>query len=153
MRNIKIYFILLLLYTGFGAMAQSSIAPFMSYQAVARSVDGQLLATEAITVKVAFSSKDGSSKVFYEETHQVETDNIGASQLMMGNGNPLQGKWSTIPWSQENVFLSIYLKTSQQTDFKLVSRSQMLSVPYAFHSKTTDQLLDKKAASLRNQSI
>ncbi|GAB5555098.1 MAG: hypothetical protein Sapg2KO_46890 [Saprospiraceae bacterium] len=124
----------------------------MNYQAIARDVSGQFLANQTIEVKASYTSKDGKSSVYYSETHKIVTDQNGLFSIQIGNGLTHQGAISEIPWADNPVFLSIELAKPGQ-DFKLVSRSQMLSVPYAFHAAKTGSVQDTQQVDLRNQSI
>lgn len=124
----------------------------MNYQAIARDFSGQILANQAISVKASYTSKDGESSRYYSEVHELITGENGLFAIQIGNGQIQEGAISEIPWADSPVFLSIELAKPNQ-NFKLVSRSQMLSVPYAFHAAKTKSVLDTQQVELRNQSI
>ncbi len=153
MKKIVFSFLVLnLLFVGSIWSQQTKGIELMNYQAIARDVSGQFLANQTIEVKASYTSKDGKSSVYYSETHKIVTDQNGLFSIQIGNGLTHQGAISEIPWADNPVFLSIELAKPGQ-DFKLVSRSQMLSVPYAFHAAKTGSVQDTQQVDLRNQSI
>ena len=50
----------------------------MKYQAVARSLSGQVMANQPVTLKINLNSNLlGSTKIHYSETHTVTTNSLG----------------------------------------------------------------------------
>lgn len=146
--------LLCLIYAPFGLNAQKNAVPqLISYQAVARSADGALMAEQSIQVRFSFSTRDGSSEVYYSEIHEVNTQQDGQFDLMIGAGVPQKSTFSAIPWSKPAIYLGVELAEGAGKPFKLVSRSQMMAVPYAFVAERAATLSDSTALSLRNQSI
>lgn len=124
----------------------------ISYQAIALDSDGRVMANQDIEVRASFTSKDGKSNIWFSELHSVRTDESGRFQLSIG-GSPVQeGKMADVPWGEVPIFLSLDMKQADGS-FQLLNRSQMLSVPYAFHAGKTARVLDEKQMELRNQSI
>jgi hypothetical protein len=90
--------------------------------------------------------------VWYSEIHTVRTNESGLFQLSIGSSQPLKGELAEVPWGEKPIFLSLEIK-QPNGNFQLLSRSQMLAVPYAFHAGKTGRVLDEKQMELRNQSI
>ncbi|HKK77104.1 MAG TPA: hypothetical protein VJ953_18640 [Saprospiraceae bacterium] len=125
----------------------------ISYQAVARDAYGQIMADRELEIKASFTSKDGASNIWFSEIHRVKTNASGIFQLEIGGGTEnVLGQITDIPWGKKSVFLSLEMK-EEGNQFILLSRSQMLAVPYAFQARETRKVEDEAQMELRNQSI
>ena len=113
----------------------------MNYQAVARNLRGEILASQPISLKVKLFSVLNSGKVeYYNEVHDVTTSITGVFSLIIGKGKSETGKYNTIPWSSENIWMEVSIKSKDQYDFVVMSNSKLLAVPYAYHSLTAERI-------------
>ncbi len=127
---IKSFFItLLLLPSLLFAQHQHGI----SYQAVLRDSDNQVLSNRNATLKVNLTNQDGSV-VYYTEQHEATTNTFGLITLVIGKGTPVTGSFGSIPWSQEAISLIVELKISPSTTFTVFEIQELQGVPYAFHA-------------------
>lgn len=133
--------------------AQSSAVERMSYQAVALDPSGNILKSNPIQIRIAFTDDQQISEAHYSELHAVVTDEYGAFSLIIGDGNVEFGEITKVPWSEKNIFMDVALSLQPDASFKLVSRAQMLTVPYAFNARTASELVSTKELTERNQSI
>lgn len=117
----------------------------MNYQAVARNLRGEILANQPIALKVKLFSVANEKKEYYTENHDVVTSATGVFSLIIGKGKPEIGSYSAIPWSNENIWMEVAIKSKGQNDFAVISNSQLLAVPYAYHSMTADKLTGKES--------
>jgi hypothetical protein len=125
----------------------------ISYQAVALDLSGKVLANSDLTIRTSFTSKDGTSNVYFSEIHQVTTNDLGLFQLVIGDGSKsVETALKEVPWGKKAVFLSIEMENKDGT-YHLLNRSQMLAVPYAFQAAEAGKVQDKAQMDLRNQSI
>lgn len=133
--------ILLLLCAAVVQLAVSQNVPDgMNYQAVARDLDGKPLAEKEITLQVELGGNLESGRADYSETHRVKTNNLGLFNLIIGRGEVFRGDFASIPWSKKNIWMQVAIQNGDESEFAVLSKSQMLSVPYAFHAGTADQL-------------
>lgn len=110
----------------------------MKYQAVARNTVGEVLPNKSITLKIELKNGDQS---FYSEEHQVETNQIGLFDLVVGGGTVTQGKFDLVPWSTNEIWMSVSIKeTGKDKSFAAISESKLLAVPYAFHAISASKL-------------
>ena len=113
----------------------------MKYQAVARSLSGEVLANQPVTLKISLNSKvAGSSTVHYSETHLVTTNALGLFDLTIGAGKVGTGTFKNVPWSTQDVWMEIAIQDGGKSGFSTVSSSRLLAVPYAFHAMTANEL-------------
>lgn len=113
----------------------------MKYQAVARDLSGELIANQDVSLKISLQSNLGS-KIHYTEIHNVVTNQFGLFSLVIGDGIVEQGNFNKIPWSTQDIWMEIAIKDKGNTNFKTISNSQLLAVPYAFHAMTASELIN-----------
>jgi hypothetical protein len=131
-----IFFTYLLVYSQLFAQVPQSF----SYQAVAYDSDGGLLASQAIGVKIAILDGSVTGTVLYEETHSTTTSDIGIFSLKVGDGTVTSGDFSSIDWGASLKFLDVFLDPDGGSSYTHVGTIQLLSVPYALHAATADEL-------------
>lgn len=137
----KIFFLLALCFSIAVSFAQH-VPQGMKYQAVARNLSGNVLANQAINLKINLLTQDSkTSVIYYSETHTVTTNQLGLFTLSIGEGTVEKGTFSSIPWSTADIWMQVAIKDKSQQDFVTVSNSKLLAVPYAFHSETASSLV------------
>jgi len=118
----------------------------MSYQAIIRDADNQLVQDANITMQISILKGSVSGTVEYMETHDATTNSNGLVTVQIGLGNTSQD-FSEIDWTDGLYFIKFETDPSGGSDFTIVSTSQLLSVPYALHSRTADSIAGDFAAS------
>lgn len=122
----------------------------MNYQAVARNSSGQLLENEDLTVKIGIYSGPAATVKVYEETHDVTTNQFGQFNLMIGKGTLLYGFFSLIEWDSDEHHLKVEINPG--TGYVNLGTTQLVTVPYAYHAKTSNQAVNMKLHDLTNVS-
>lgn len=120
----------------------------MKYQAVARSLTGDVMANQPVTLRISLVSKRGAANAaHYTETHTVTTNALGLFDLTIGNGKAAgTGTFRSVPWSSEDIWMEIAIQDGMSSGFSTISNSRLLAVPYAFHAMTANQLVGNSAA-------
>ena len=118
-----------------------SVPQGMKYQAVARDLKGQVMANQFIQLKISLYSDPVQRDVAYIEIHKVYTNEFGLFSLSIGEGISFKGSFETIPWSSAEVWMEVAVQADDETDFITISDSRMLSVPYAFHAATANEVI------------
>ena len=118
----------------FVAIAQSPQK--ISYQSVVRNSGGQLLANQAIAVKISILQGSENGNVVYAERHTPTTNANGLASLQIGGGTVLNGSMETINWAQGPYFISTETDPNGGTNYTIASTQQLLSVPYALYAET-----------------
>lgn len=116
----------------FAAQAQD-VPQGMQYQAIARDPKGDIVANQPISLKISLLNP-ASNNVFYVETHDIITSQLGLFNLVIGGGRLESGSFNTIPWGTDDVWLQVSIKTKGQTSFTLIGNNKLFTVPYAFHA-------------------
>ena len=114
----------------------------MTYQAVVRNSASKLVVNHAIGVKISILKTSASGEAVFTEIYNPnpETNANGLLTLSIGSGIATKGDFSTIDWSADKYFIKTELDPTGGTAYSIVGTSQLLSVPYALHSKTADNL-------------
>jgi hypothetical protein len=99
------------------------------YQAVLRNADGTIMTEESVTVVISILKSDLTTSVF-EETHNITTNLYGLINLNIGSEEDL----SVINWTLDEYFIEISVNGT------IIGTSQLLSVPYALHAKTAENI-------------
>jgi Protein of unknown function (DUF1566) len=113
----------------------------MSYQAVIRNSSSQLMCNQTIGMQISILQGSSSGTAVYVETHTTSTNDNGLVSIEIGNGSVVSGDFSTINWS--NGLFFIKTETAIQvplTTYTITSTTQLLSVPFAFHSNSADTI-------------
>lgn len=115
--------------------AQAQVPQLISYQAVARDVTGKVLSEKAISVQVEILQGSNSGSVAYAESHALTTTKTGTINLLIGGGDAINGTFTNIDWSNGPYFMKLSMKQDGETEYKEVSNTQMISVPYALYAE------------------
>ncbi len=145
MKNLLILLSILLSATS-GLLAQS-VSQGMRFQALARDLQGNLLAKEKLEVKVELYASEPEEKVFYAEGHHIQSNELGLLDFVIGEGANFGGDFSRIPWAEQKMWVRISVKTLHDEDYQLISSGQLYSVPYALYSNTAGALADGGAGN------
>lgn len=140
MKHLSKFLILFCCLIATSALAQSPQA--ISYQAVARTMDGNALSNASLIVKMGIVANSMDGNLMWEEEHAVSTDDVGLFALSIGTGtstgNGLSPSFAQINWGVTSYFLSVEI--DEGTGFELLGVSQLLSVPYALYAENANPL-------------
>lgn len=103
-----------------------------NYQAVCRDISGNIIASQAVTLRMTIRDLLPTGTVLYQETHAVTTNNFGLVNVAVGGGTVVAGTFDTITWGTGAKYLQIEVNTG--SGFNLVGAPQLLSVPYALYA-------------------
>lgn len=106
--------------------AQSPL--MINYQAVLHDNLGNVLLNEDVSIDVKIIQGSAEGTEVFSETHAASTNDYGQINLVIGTIEPLDA----IDWSGDDYFIQIWLDGTE------MGTSQLLSVPYALHSKTAE---------------
>ncbi|WP_396167452.1 hypothetical protein [Flavobacterium sp.] len=106
----------------------------MSYQAVIRNSNSELILSSPIGVKINILQGSDSGPSVYSETHNTTTNANGLVSLQIGTGSVVSGTFASINWSTGNYFIKTETDITGGSNYTIVASSELLSVPYAFYS-------------------
>jgi len=117
----------------------------MSYQAVIWDASGNLVAEKMVSIKLSILQGSVSGTSVYSENHRVQTNVNGLVSLMIGGGTNATGKISDINWGSGSYFLKTETDPNGGGNFNIIGTTQLVSVPYALHSNTSNNLITPKS--------
>ncbi len=128
------------------------------YQTIVRNNDGEIVKSQAVAFRISIVPEIAAGASIYTETHSKTTNDFGLVNLEIGAGNVTTGSFSTINWGNGTYFVRIEIDIANGTNFVEMGTTQLLSVPYALHSKTaqhyseTDPSFSNSPASIVTQN-
>ncbi|MCF8278685.1 MAG: tail fiber domain-containing protein [Flavobacteriales bacterium] len=131
MKHLLLCFTLALTFAN--VLAQSP--QLMNYQGVARDNGGNVLANQAVGVRVYIRSGSTTGTIVYQEEHAVTTNDFGLFNLQIGSED-IGGAMLVIDWAGNSHYIEIGLDPSGGTSYQTMGVSQLISVPYALHAKS-----------------
>ena len=112
----------------------------ISYQAILRDINDNLLVNKQIGLKIVLRQGSTSGPQIFEEFHSTETNKNGLVSLEIGTGNPLFGNFSNLDWSKGPYYIESLVDPDGSDNFLIGSISQFSSVPYALFAESTSSL-------------
>ena len=112
------------------------------YQAVMRNADGTVMASSAVSLTFMIHDGSATGTVVYQENHALTSNAQGLVSCVVGNGVVSQGNFSSINWGSGAKFLHVMMGTTD------LGTQQMLSVPYALYSQTTNVSISSSGDTL-----
>ena len=112
----------------------------MSYQAVIRSNSNVLVVLSPVGMRVSILQGSPTGTPVYVERQTPTTNGNGLISIEIGSGSIISGDFTTIDWSTGTYFIKTEVDPSGGSSYTITGTSQLLSVPYALHSKASDNL-------------
>lgn len=118
----------------------AQVPEYFKYQAVARASNGDLIKDQKVGFRISILQGSASGAAVYIEEHVDTTNVYGLVNLQIGKGIS-SDDFSNINWANGPYFVQVAMDTVGGTDYILMGTSQLLSVPYAMHAKTSDKIV------------
>lgn len=113
-----------------------------NYQAVLRDPAGNLIHSQNVTLRIGILSGTINGTLEHEETFSISTDAYGYVNIVVGQGTSTgmgQVAFDAIHWGSSDHFIHIELDINNNGIYTDAGTTQFYTVPYAMHSKTSDQ--------------
>ena len=124
-----------ILLSSFGQAPES-----FSYQAVARN-SGMIVTNQTLGFRVKILQGSPSGPSIYTEYFTPTTNAYGLVTLQIGTG-ATSDDFSAINWGNSSFFIETSIDFSGGFSYVVMGTSQLLSVPYALHSKTAENYIN-----------
>ncbi|MEO5906929.1 MAG: hypothetical protein ABIQ11_09395, partial [Saprospiraceae bacterium] len=106
----------------------------MSYQAVIRNGDGELISNHEVRTKVSLLKGSPTGTKVYSEIHLMTTNMNGLVSFVIGNGTSVSGDLALINWEQGPYFIKTETDPTGGSTFSISGTSELLSVPFALYA-------------------
>ncbi|MFB6318398.1 FISUMP domain-containing protein [Saccharicrinis sp. FJH54] len=128
--------LLAILFTG---IIFAQVPEKMTYQAVIRNIDNELVSNQTVGIQITILKESADGVAVYTETQNPTTNENGLVSIDIGGGTT-SDIFSDIDWSTGVYFIKTEIDPEGGNNYSITSTSQVLSVPYAFHAKTAENL-------------
>ena len=112
----------------------------MSYQAVIRGTDNILYTNQDVGMQIGILQGSASGDLLYLENHTPTTNKNGLISIEIGAGSLVSGSFADIDWSKGPYFILTMTDPTGGTNYSITGTSQLLSVPYALHAQTAENI-------------
>ncbi|NEN25129.1 hypothetical protein G3O08_16635 [Cryomorpha ignava] len=111
----------------------------INYQAALRNTEtGVELSNQQVFMVVKFLDGGPGGEIVYQEEHDnVNTSLYGIINIQLGNGNPVQGNFSAIPWESGDIWLDLEVDAGK--GLQSIGTTKFSSVPYALYAADAPQ--------------
>lgn len=112
----------------------------LSYQAVVRNTSDALVTNTSIGMQISILQGSPTGTPVFVERHFPTTNSNGLVTLEIGTGTLVSGNFTTIDWAGDVYYLKTETDLNGGSTFTISGTSQLMSVPYALHSKTSETI-------------
>ncbi len=109
----------------------------MNYQAVIRNSSNALVTNAQVGMHISILQGSATGTSVYTETQTPTTNANGLVNIEIGGG----AGFSAIDWANGTYFIKTETDPTGGTNYTITGTSQLLSVPYALHSKTAETII------------
>jgi len=106
----------------------------MSYQAVIRDAEDNLMRNAPIGIQIQILEGSTFGSSVYVESQKVSTNDNGLVSLVIGEGTVLFGDFTEIDWADGPYFVETEVDPTGGENYTLTGTSELLSVPYALYA-------------------
>jgi len=119
---------------------EAQVPQGFSYQAIAYNPSGSPIVNSNISIRIKIVDNSVNGTNLYTEVHSKTTNSNGLYSLVIGQGAPVNGSFSSINWALNVKYLTVEIDPNGGNNYTLVGSNQLMSVPYAFHSNTSNAI-------------
>ncbi|MFZ1423717.1 MAG: hypothetical protein WAS55_07825 [Saprospiraceae bacterium] len=143
----------LFLLIGINIIAQ--IPQKISYQAVVRNSNNQLVSNGAVGMRVSILKESATGTIVYSEIYNPNpiTNTNGLISLEIGTGIPITGNFATIDWANGPYFIKTETDPTGATNYTIIATKELISVPYALHAGNSVSYTEGQGITIQNNKI
>ncbi len=108
----------------------------MSYQAIVRDTDNNLLIEQTVGMKISILQSSATGLAVYVETQTPTSNSNGLVTIEIGSGVS-DDDFSSIDWANGPFFINTEIDPTGGSNYTITGTSQLLSVPYALYAKNS----------------
>jgi uncharacterized protein (TIGR02145 family) len=133
------------------SMAQ--VPESFNYQAIPRNGSGGTYPDQKMNIRISLLSDSPAGEAVYTEIFETRTTSLGIINLQIGKGTPESGSFTEINWGKGSYYLKVEIDPAAGKSYVEMGTSQLLSVPYALHSKTAENGFTGNYNDLSNKPV
>ena len=145
MKNIFNLLVLLFITTQIIAQTPSSF----KYQAVIHDKNGELEKNQSLEFIIEILNSQ--NEIIFTEHHATTSNDFGLVNLNIGLGEDRSSELTDLAWGKNEMTVRIFMKQSKEPHFSEYGETKLLSVPYAIHSKTAENVFSGDYNDLENK--
>jgi len=108
----------------------------MTYQLVVRDASSNLITSTQVGIEINIYQGSATGTLVYTETQTPTTNANGLLTIEIGG----QTGFDQIDWASGPYFIETNIDVAGGTNYTITGTSQLLSVPYALHAKTAENI-------------
>ncbi|MGM0474269.1 MAG: hypothetical protein ACQERV_09000, partial [Bacteroidota bacterium] len=117
------------------ATASAQTPEKMSYQAVVRDADNNLVTSQTVGMQISILQGSSGGSAVYVETQSPGTNANGLVSIEIGDGSTVSGDFTSINWAEGPYFIKTEIDPSGGTNYSITGTSELLSVPFARYAE------------------
>lgn len=137
-KNFKRTAILVWMMVSVFTIVAQNVPQGITYQGIARNSSGNLITSQAISVKLGIYAPSVAGALEWEEIHNVSTNSMGLFYFIIGQGTTtgsgMVSSFSMIDWGAANHEVKISVDQTGGSSYVDIDTVQFWSVPYAMYS-------------------
>lgn len=134
----------------FASLVAFSQAPnAMSYQAVIRDANNDLVSNQSVGMQISILQGSASGSSVYTETQTASTNDNGLVSIAIGEGTT-SDDFSSVDWANGPYFIKTETDPTGGSNYTITGTSQLLSVPYALYAKSAENTFSGDYNDLNN---
>lgn len=137
--SIKTKFVIVVISAFLSASLFGQSFDSFSYQAIVRDGESNLISSQQVGIRVSILQGTVDGIAVYTETHSPTTNTNGLLSIIIGDGTS-EDDFFAIDWADGPYFLKTETDLEGEDNYTIVGVSQLLSVPYAIHSKSAESI-------------
>ena len=122
----------------------------MSYQAVIRDANNDLVSNQSVGMQISILQGSASGSSVYTETQAASTNDNGLVSIAIGAGTT-GDDLSSVDWANGHYFIKTETDPTGGSNYTITGTSQLLSVPYALYAKTAENTFSGDYNDLNNR--
>ena len=134
MNSVK-HFLFAVIVIAVSVTSRAQTPQLINYQAIARSITGNILNGQTISVRLIIHTDSAAGPVEYQEVQIVTTNAYGLFSLQIGNGTTVGGAMSSIDWSNGAKYLQVEVDPTGASSYIDMGTQKLVSVPYSLYSE------------------
>jgi hypothetical protein len=110
------------------------------YQGVARNAAGNIISSQAISLRISIRDISAAGTIIFRETHSTTTNTLGLFNINIGLGTPVTSTLAAVNWGGATKFLQVELDPAGGASYLNMGTTQLNSVPYALFAAKSANL-------------